>query len=89
MMELRRGTFDVVVDGQGVGSIDMHDTIETPIEPGRHTLRVREGRYSSRDDAFDLIDGEVATFRCNGARIWPIWLATFVVPSRGLTLRRE
>jgi hypothetical protein len=88
-MELHRGTFDVVVDGNGAGSIDMHGTIELPIEPGRHTLRVREGRYSSRDVIFDVTDGEVATFRCNGARIWPIWLATLVVPSRALTLHRK
>jgi hypothetical protein len=67
----------------------MHGTNETPVEPGRHTVRVREGRYSSRDVAFDVTDGEVAAFRCNGARIWPIWLATFVVPSRALTLHRE
>jgi hypothetical protein len=87
--ELHRGTFDVVVDGHGVSSIDMHGTIETPIDPGRHTLRVRDGRYSSRDLTFDVTDGEIATFRCNGARVWPIWLATFILSSRALWLHRD
>jgi hypothetical protein len=89
MMELHRGTFDVVVDGKIVGSIDMHDTMEAPVEPGRHTLQVREGRYSSRDVAFDVTNGDVVTFRCNGARIWPIYLASIVKPDLALKLKHE
>jgi hypothetical protein len=37
--EVRRGTYDVVVDGERAGSVDMNHTIEIPVEPGRHTLR--------------------------------------------------
>jgi hypothetical protein len=37
-----------VVDGQRAGSLEMNGTIEIPVEPGRHTLQVRNGRYSSR-----------------------------------------
>ena len=33
--EVRRGTFDVVVDGERVGSLDMNDTIEIPIGAGQ------------------------------------------------------
>ena len=51
--EVRRGTYDVVLDGEGVGSVKMNDTFETPVEPGRHTLQVRNGRKSSRTKAFD------------------------------------
>ena len=40
LMELRRGTFHVLLDGNDVGSIDRHQTIEVPIEPGHHTLQV-------------------------------------------------
>ncbi len=36
--EVRRGTYDVVVDGERVGSVEMNHTIEIPAEPGRHTL---------------------------------------------------
>jgi hypothetical protein len=38
--EVRRGTYDVVVDGERVGSVEMNHTIEIPVEPGRHTLQV-------------------------------------------------
>jgi len=39
VMEIQhRGTFDVLVDDKGVGSIESDgDTIETPVAPGRHT----------------------------------------------------
>ena len=40
-IELRRGRFEVVVDGKSVGSIERHETIETLLEPGHHTLRAR------------------------------------------------
>jgi hypothetical protein len=53
MEVIHRGTFDVLVDGTRVGSIESDgDTIETPVAPGRHTLQVREGRYSSRGLSF-------------------------------------
>ena len=45
--EVRRGTYDVVVDGERAGSVEMNHTIEIPVEPGRHTLQVRNGRNSS------------------------------------------
>ena len=31
--EVRRGTYDVAVDGKRVGSVEMNDTIEIPVEP--------------------------------------------------------
>lgn len=88
-VEVRRGTYDVEVDGRRVGSVDMNDTIEIPLEAGRHTLRVREGRNSSRTKTFDAADGDVVAFRCTGKNFLPIFLASFVVPSLALTLVRE
>jgi hypothetical protein len=38
-IELRRGVFDISVDGNSVGSVDRHDTVETQVEPGRHTVQ--------------------------------------------------
>jgi len=87
--EVRRGTFDVLVDGQRVGSVEMNDTIETPLEPGRHTLQVRNGRNSSRTQTFDDADGEVVASRSTGKRFLPLFLASFVVPSLALKLHRE
>ena len=87
--EVRRGSYDVMVDGERVGSLDMNDTIETPIEPGRHTVQVRDGRNSSRIEAFDAADGEIVAFRCTGKRFLPLFLASFVAPSLALKLVRE
>jgi hypothetical protein len=87
--ELRRGRFEISVDGTDVGAIDNHETVETPLEPGHHTVQIRHGRYSSREQSFDAADGEVVSFRCHGARIWPTWVASFVVPSLAISLRRE
>jgi hypothetical protein len=88
-VQVRRGAFDVLVDGKHVGSIDAHDTIETPVEPGRHTLQVRYGRNSSRTAAFDAAEGQVVAFRCNEKRILPIFLLSFAVPSLAISLKRE
>jgi hypothetical protein len=89
VMELRRDTFRVLVDGNDVGSIDSHQTIEVPIEPGHHTLQVKTGRYTSGQRPFDAADGEVVNFRCNGARTWPLYVASIVKPDLALTLKRE
>ena len=88
-VEVRRGTFDVVVDAERVGSLEMNATIELPIEAGHHTLQVRNGRNSSRTKTFDVGEGEIASFRCGGKRILPIFLLSFVVPSLALSLHRE
>jgi len=87
--EVRRDPYDVLVDGKRVGSVEMNDTIEVPIEPGRHTLQLREGRNSSRAETFDAAEGEVVAFRCTGKRFLPLFLASFVVPSLALKLVRE
>ena len=89
VMELRRDTFRVLLDGNDVGSIDSHQTIEVPIEPGHHTLQVKTGRYTSGPRPFDAADGEIVNFRCNGARTWPLYLASIVKPDLALTLKRE
>ncbi|MGH9105142.1 MAG: hypothetical protein ACRDZX_04765 [Acidimicrobiales bacterium] len=69
--ELRRGTFHVLLDGNDVGSIDMHGTIDVSIEPGHHTLQVKDGRSTSSRRSFDAADGAIVNFRCNSSRIWP------------------
>ncbi len=86
---VRRGTFDILVDGERVGSIELHDTFEAPVEPGRHTLQIRNGRNSSRSQTFDAADGQVIAFHCSGKNILPIFLLSFIVPSLAITLRRE
>ncbi len=87
-VEVRRGTYDIVVDGQRAGSLEMDDTVAIPIEPGRHTLQVRNGRNRSRTQTFEAADGQTVAFRATGKSFLPIFLASFVVPSLALQLRR-
>ena len=88
-MELRRGQFEISVDDRNIGSLNYDDTVEAQVEPGHHTLRIRAGRYSSRDYSFDVADGEVVNFRCHGAMLWPRWVASFVKPDLAISLMRE
>ena len=88
-VEVRRGTYDVVLDGKPAGSLELNDPIEISVEPGHHTLQVRNGRNSSRAETFDVGEGETVAFRCSGKSILPIFLLSFVVPSLALSLHRE
>jgi hypothetical protein len=87
--EVRRGAYEVVVDGERVGSVEMNQTIEIQVEPGRHTLQVRNGRNSSSTQTFDAAEEEIVAFRATGKRLLPIFLASFVVPSLALKLVRD
>jgi hypothetical protein len=87
--EVRRGAYDVFVDGERVGSVEMNDTIEIPIVAGHHTLQVRDGRNLSRTLTFDTSEGQVVAFKTTGKRFLPIFLLSFVVPRLALSLRPE
>jgi hypothetical protein len=88
-IELRRGLFEVMVDGKGIGSLRYQETFEAPLQPGHHTLRIRAGRYSSRDQSFDATEDGTVSFRCHGAMVWPRWAASFVKPDLGISLKRQ
>lgn len=88
-VEVRRGTYDVLLDGETAGAVELNKAVELSVEPGRHAVGVRNGRNSSRTLSFDAADGETVSFRCSGKRILPIFLASFVAPSLALSLRRE
>jgi hypothetical protein len=88
-VEVRRATYEIVLDGQPAGSLKMNQTIVMPVEPGRHTLQIRSGRNSSRTQTFDVLDKQTVTFRCTGKSFLPIFLASFFIPSLALQLRRE
>ncbi len=89
-LEVRRGTYDVLVDGNRTGSVELHGTFETPVEPGHHAVQIRSGRRnSSRTATFDADEGQVIAFRCSGKSILPVFLLSFVVPSLAISLRRE
>jgi hypothetical protein len=87
--EVRRGTYEALVDGTLAGSLEVNQTIDIPVEPGRHTVQLRNGRNSSRIKTVDFADGDTVSFRCSGKSILPIFLLSFVVPSLALSLTRE
>lgn len=88
-IELRRGTFDVLLDGKSVALIERGDALEVPIGPGSHTIRVRAGRYSSPVRSFEASDGETVAFRLHGAMMWPRYVASIVKPDLAIALRHE
>lgn len=88
-IELRRGSFEVTLDGTVVARIERGDKIETPVGPGHHRLQIRAGRYSSRPCDFDSADGEIINFRCHGAMMWPRYVASIVKPDLAVSLHRE
>jgi hypothetical protein len=88
-IELRRGAFDVEVDGRSVGSIARHQTVETALEPGNHTVRIRKRRYSSQEHSFEVTNGEVVSFRTHGAMVWPRYVASLIKPDVAISLKRE
>lgn len=88
-VNVRRGTFDAVVDGKPAGTFGLNETVEIPVDPGRHTVQVRNGRNSSPTRSFDAVDGETVAFRCSGKRFLPLFLLSFAIPSLALTLHRE
>jgi hypothetical protein len=88
-IELVRGQFEILVDGKSAGPVNYGETVETPLEPGRHALRIQKSRYSSREYSFDTADGEIVSFRCHGAMAWPRYVASLVKPDLGISLMRE
>lgn len=88
-VEVRRGTYDVLVDGKPDGSLEMNETIDIPVKPGHHTVQVRNGRNSSRTKTFDAVEGEAVAFRCTGKSILPLFLLSFVIPSLAISLVRQ
>lgn len=87
--ELRRKPFQVILDGRPAGAIERHRTVELTVESGPHTLQVRSGRYSSRTQSFEAANETNIRFRCNGAVLWPQYVASLLVPTIGLKLKRE
>ena len=87
--EVRRDPYDIVVDGELVGSVPMNGTFELTLAAGRHSLQLRSGRKSSRDENFDSVDGDLIAYRCTGKRFLPLFLASFVNPRLALVLVRQ
>jgi hypothetical protein len=87
--EVRRAAYEVIVDGRGLGRIEMNGTLEMAVDAGSHSLQVRSGRNSSSTRTFEASEGETISYRATGKRFLPIFLASFLVPSLALALVRQ
>ena len=84
------GKWQILIDGTAVGPIDQKETVELPLEPGHHTLRVkRSERFLSSERSFDAADEQVVRFSCHSQLLWPMYIASLVKPELWITLRRD
>lgn len=83
-----RSSFAIVLDGQVIGAVASEQTVELPIAPGQHTLRLGAGRHISPIRTFAVDPGEVANFWCRGQMLWPLYLAALVKPDLWIALKR-
>lgn len=82
--------WQIIVDGDVVGSIGKRQSTEVEIAPGEHTLRVKQSdRFLSRERSFEARDEEVVSYGCHSQRLWPMYLASFVKPDLWIVLRRQ
>lgn len=88
-IELRRRPFDIEIDGTTVGTIESHGTVDTSLEPGEHTVRLRSGRYTSRPLTVGVADGSMTALRCHSAMVWPRYLVSAIAPGLGIALKPE
>ena len=86
----RNGKWQILIDGTIASSIDRQQTVELPVEPGHHTLRVkRSERFLSPERSFDAADEQVVSFWCRSQLLWPMYVASLIKPDLWISLRRE
>src|SRR5580698_3996901 len=57
--------WDVVIDGSIVGSLRKGETLELPLDEGRHALRLRSLRFlASPERPFDATGRQLVGFSC-------------------------
>jgi hypothetical protein len=83
-----RRPFEIILDANTVGTVPPGETVDLPINAGHHTLRLREGHRVSPDRPFDATDGETIAFACHGSWFVLIYLASFMKPDLGISLKR-
>ena len=82
-------TWDIEIDGRVVGSIASQQTVELPVEPGRHSLRLRSDRQVSHVRSFQVADGQMVTFQCRGPLFWPLYVAALITNAPRIILKPE
>jgi hypothetical protein len=90
LIDKMAGEWQVIVDGTVAGSITRQETVELPVEPGHHTLRLQKSRrFLSPERSFEAADGTDTRFRCRCAMLWPQFVAALVKPDLWISLKEE
>jgi hypothetical protein len=79
----------ITIDGTVAGSIASQQTIEIPVRPGRHTLSLSAHRHVSPERSFEASDGQVISFWCRAATLWPMYIAALIKPNLWITLKQD
>ena len=85
----QREDWQIEVDGKQVGTLANREVVEVAVVPGRHTVRLRSGRYCSPERTFEVAENETTDFTCHGPRYWPLLLASLVKPDLWISLHQR
>jgi ABC-type transport system involved in multi-copper enzyme maturation permease subunit len=81
--------WEIEIDGQTAGTIARGQTVELPIEAGRHTLCLRSHRFRSRLRSFEAAEGETVSFSCRGQMFWFMYFVSLLQPEIAIILKRD
>lgn len=84
-----RKSWPISIDGSFVGGIGPGETVELPIDPGRHVLRLGALRNRSPERSFHVDDNEVVTFRCHSRYTLVANLIGLLWPNSRIFLRQD
>jgi hypothetical protein len=56
--------YEIILDGENVGSIFATQTISVPVEPGHHSLKMKIDWGGSEEINFSIGSGEEIIFEC-------------------------
>jgi hypothetical protein len=90
MGDPRFGKFHVYVDGAKVGVAPLSGSLQTPVDPGEHWVRVRLWWYRSPSLQVGLAAGETLRLQGDIPRDLPVWkrmIRMLLHPGNSLTLR--
>ena len=73
----RARKYRVLVDGGQRAEIGDDETVQIPVTPGRHVIRMKIDWCRSRDLQVDLRHGEILRLECK-ANAWPLLIPLYI-----------
>ena len=90
LIDKMAGEWQVIVDGTVAGSIARQETVEVPVEPGSHTLRIKKSRrFLSPSGPSRPPTRRSSASTAGPAMFWPVLLAALVKPDLWISLKQE